>query len=970
MTRRFPPPRVGLPSSRDRYDIILGLLADPKYSPSKEEFAKRCQEAINQREPEADLSESWAGRMVNDLLRSGFIREVGGSENTAVIELDEDAERYVQGEIEFEKCLFRALRRGWVLKEKFPEGMEALEKILRVVLYDADGPVSSKWIKDRLKDDYDYGFSRQGIRGYVPLLVYYGALKETEDGLVPTDDAENKLGNIRNANVFHQLEKWLRRRGPLEDPPSKRAKQALMKYYMYRESGGWSKRRRWHTVFARDYLKLGARRGNADNPTLDRKEKYVDKEKEEDQLVDQLEENFGFDREELHGLAVKDLRRIADSEDRDQAMITRIRVGSGVSRADFVDLINEDRPYAFGPDFELYEWQKEAADRWFEGAGEVGPLAGISEVVTGAGKTVLALEIIRRWLDENEDGVVTVVVPTRVLMYQWLAELSSKLNVPVDELGWAGDGTRHTFDDGIRVLVTIVNTAVKDDYLQRQLDAVDRPEHLLIADECHRYTGDVHSNVLTYHSTATLGLSATPTTVPTADRNENPSESEKVLFEELGGLYYSLTYDEAIEQNLIAPFEIRYVGFDLSTEERQQYDSLTREISDAVSDLKARYGNRLFELNGTFQQKLNVIRKTDDSSHPVIGKFFSLTDERRDLIEEAVARQAITLDLLEGLEEGTKTIVFQEQIEQLEEMVAPKESRGITREGTVVERGNNYRSAKYAKYPLLEQVDERMEQLFADPDYWPVMYHSGHSRDVWNQFAMEWFRADGYADVMYSVKALIEGVDVPEVDVGIIRVSSGSVRQRIQTLGRILRRGDDTKNQAMLYVLYARDTVDENIFRNYDWEAQLGNAELTHCYWKTTESILDGEIVEIDEDLPKIEEFEEPEFPDSEALSIGDPYDGPRRGYTFSVDADGNPFEKSASGRRFIVNSEIERAAKFVHREKGGGRITINERGHMVTMLPDGPVFLGVTEGPEAFEYEGKNQISLTDEPPDFEELF
>lgn len=970
MTRRFPPPRVGLPSDRDRYDYILGLLADPGYTPSKEEFAKRCQEVINELEPEADLSESWANRMVNDLLRSGFLREIDGTENPSEISLDKDAERYVKGEIDFETCLFRALRRGWVLKAKFPEGMEALEKILRVVLYDSEGPISSRAIKDTLQTDYDYGFSQQGIRGYIPLLTFYGALEVTEDGIIPTAEAENKLGNIRNANVFHQLEKWMRRQGPLEDPPSKRAKQALMKYYMYRESGGWSKRRQWHNVFARDYLTTSARRGDAKKPTLDRKEDYVEKEKEKERLVDSLEKKFGFEREELSGLAVKDLRRIDDAEGPEEARITRIRVGSGVSRADFVDLIDDARPYVFDSGFELYKWQKKASRRWFEGADDVRPQSGIAEVVTGAGKTVMALEVIRRWLDENEEGVVTIVVPTRVLMYQWLVELTSKLNVPVDELGWAGDGTKHSFEDGVRVLVTIVNTAVKDDYLQRQLEAIDRPEHLLIADECHRYTGDVYSNVLKYHSTATLGLSATPTTVPTTDRNANPSESEKILFDQLGGLYYSLTYGEAIEQKLISPFEVRYVGFDLSAEERHQYDALTRKISDVVSDLKARYGNRLFELDGSFQQKLNIIRKADDTSHPLIGKFFALTDERRDLIEDAVARQAITLELLEGLEEGMKTIVFQEQIEQLEEMIAPRESRGITREGKVVERGNKYRSAKYAKYPQLEEVDERMENLFADPAYFPVMYHSGHSRDIWNQFAIEWFRAEGYADVMYSVKALIEGVDVPDVDVGIIRVSSGSVRQRIQTLGRILRRGDDTKTKATLYVLYARDTVDENIFKNYDWSEQLGNAELTHCYWQSEESILEGEIVVIDEELPQVEEYEEPDFPEAEALSVGEPYDGPRRGYSISVDAEGKPFEKSSSGRQFIVNKEIQEAANFVHREKGGGRIIINERGHMITMLPDGPVFLGVTDGPGSFEYEEKKQISLTDDPPDFEKLF
>ncbi|MFL2974137.1 MAG: helicase-related protein [Candidatus Thalassarchaeaceae archaeon] len=53
---------------------------------------------------------------------------------------------------------------------------------------------------------------------------------------------------------------------------------------------------------------------------------------------------------------------------------------------------------------------------------------------------------------------------------------------------------------------------------------------------------------------------------------------------------------------------------------------------------------------------------------------------------------------------------------------------------------------------------------------------------------------------MLSVKALAEGVDVPSADVGIIRVSTGSVRQRIQTIGRMLRKSGAEK--ATVYIFH------------------------------------------------------------------------------------------------------------------------------------------------------------------------
>jgi hypothetical protein len=360
-----------------------------------------------------------------------------------------------------------------------------------------------------------------------------------------------------------------------------------------------------------------------------------------------------------------------------------------------------------------------------------------------------------------------------------------------------------------------------------------------------------------------------------------------------------------------------------------------------------------------------VIRSGENESHPEIGQFFTLTQERRELVQNAVARQAITLELLREIDDDEKAIVFQERIEQLKQLIAPHEQLGQTREREVADgSAGEYRSQLYADYPELETVDKEIEKLFADLDYWPVMYHSGHRRQIWNDFAMEWFRADNHANVMLSVKALIEGVDVPDADTGIIRVSSGSVRQRIQTLGRILRTGDNPDEQSQLYVLYARDTVDENIFREYDWDDQLGSAEIEHYHWETDDSVLDGELVL--GNRPDVSGFKQPECPETDELSPGDSYVGPRQGYKISVNNEGRPFEKTGSGRQFIRNDEINDAAAIVYRLKKGGSIIINECGHMITRTKEETVYLGETEGPDTFKYE----IEQPDEPVEFDDVY
>jgi superfamily II DNA or RNA helicase len=56
---------------------------------------------------------------------------------------------------------------------------------------------------------------------------------------------------------------------------------------------------------------------------------------------------------------------------------------------------------------------------------------------------------------------------------------------------------------------------------------------------------------------------------------------------------------------------------------------------------------------------------------------------------------------------------------------------------------------------------------------------------------------------------LNEGVDVPEANVAIVLSGSGSVREHVQRLGRILRLAKDKR--ALLYEVVTRNTVEEGV---------------------------------------------------------------------------------------------------------------------------------------------------------------
>jgi len=63
-----------------------------------------------------------------------------------------------------------------------------------------------------------------------------------------------------------------------------------------------------------------------------------------------------------------------------------------------------------------------------------------------------------------------------------------------------------------------------------------------------------------------------------------------------------------------------------------------------------------------------------------------------------------------------------------------------------------------------------------------------------------------------SSQVLDEGIDVPDANVGVIMSGSGSAREYIQRLGRILRPSKG-KKEAVLYELISRGTGEVNTAR-------------------------------------------------------------------------------------------------------------------------------------------------------------
>jgi superfamily II DNA or RNA helicase len=74
------------------------------------------------------------------------------------------------------------------------------------------------------------------------------------------------------------------------------------------------------------------------------------------------------------------------------------------------------------------------------------------------------------------------------------------------------------------------------------------------------------------------------------------------------------------------------------------------------------------------------------------------------------------------------------------------------------------------------------------------------------------FKQGDYKTLVAS-RVLNEGVDVPDASVAIILSGTGSTREYIQRLGRILRKGKDPAKRALMYEVVAEDTNEEGVSR-------------------------------------------------------------------------------------------------------------------------------------------------------------
>ncbi len=233
----------------------------------------------------------------------------------------------------------------------------------------------------------------------------------------------------------------------------------------------------------------------------------------------------------------------------------------------------------------------------------------------------------------------------------------------------------------------------------------------------------------------------------TPERNDG---KEARLYELVGPICYQAHIDQ-MEGGALAPYRLVTVPVDLNPEERREYQ-LARETY------------------------LNFLRSQQiDMGQPRGWQLFiwksSRTPEGREAFKAYLRQKQLSL-------------AARSKMEKIWELFCRR-------------RGDRI---------LIFTQDNEMAYRIGRQFLLPVLTH--HTRLKEREAFLEAFR-EGRYPVLVTSKVLNEGVDVPEANVAIIVSGSGSVREHVQRLGRILR--PRPGKEAVLYELVSKDTAEQFI---------------------------------------------------------------------------------------------------------------------------------------------------------------
>lgn len=415
------------------------------------------------------------------------------------------------------------------------------------------------------------------------------------------------------------------------------------------------------------------------------------------------------------------------------------------------------------------EYQVEAYNNWVNNN-----FSGIFGMATGTGKTKTSLNCVLNEYKKYSHYYTLILVPSIVLLNQWEEEVIEFNFQNIIKIGggnnWEKDFSNYVsnFNAGIKKNLVIISTysSFTTSKFQKYFKRIEK-DFILIADEAHNMGAKNIKDVIKNSQIAKrIGLSATPRRIYDLEGTQFIDK----FFKDEEPYIYSFTMKQAMEMDFLTNYKYYPVLVELNEEELEKYIEISKKLL------------RYFDFE-----------KGEFKKDPVVEKLLLL---RKSIIHKAKNKVECFKNILLELKQLNKVkYIF-----------------------TYIPEGFTYDEDGSSEKMLNRFLLSANEVL-------PGLKMNSYISEGQNMNDLMRGFSEGKIDMLFAMKMLDEGVDVPRAEVGIFASSTGNPRQFIQRRGRLLRKHKD-KPYSTIFDMVVIPRLNDNNVEIFNLEKKLVHNEL------------------------------------------------------------------------------------------------------------------------------------------------
>ncbi|MDA9753707.1 DEAD/DEAH box helicase family protein [bacterium] len=275
-------------------------------------------------------------------------------------------------------------------------------------------------------------------------------------------------------------------------------------------------------------------------------------------------------------------------------------------------------------DITLRDYQITAYDEWKSNS-----YSGILEMATGTGKTITAVSMITKLINENKKRIIVLNICPFIHLVDQFSEDAIRFGFKVIKIygskndWWKNLNDNLRFENKNKLFISVTNkTFISETFQDIIKDYLE--EMVLVIDEVHYASSDQMIINLPRQIKYRLGLSATP-------ESENDDEKNDKLLSYFNGILKKsiITLEDAIKEGYLTPYNYYPVFLEMDKKSYKKYSELSLKI-----------------------KKLSIVHKNN------FNKIFPIIKKRIDLINKLPSKLSWLEEYLKNKESIEYTIFY------------------------------------------------------------------------------------------------------------------------------------------------------------------------------------------------------------------------------------------------------------------------------------------------------------------------